>query len=459
MRDRESILALLIGAGLAVAVHLALVPAAARILGAGDDREGEPATARPLNDPPVPEEREEEPPTPERTPPDPPKPPDEPEVPLGKDDAPKRSTVAWISHEDFEQLLARQSTTEQPALQREVDPTPEAPIEPDPTQLAQAGRSGLGLTAPPTAPSEPSQAQDQPQPEDASMTGQGLTYRSAAEGPEPLPVPPAEQPRAEGPTQDIAPPITQAQAVAPRQTENPPSLTDPTPTPVTLDPAPTPAQVADAIQPGEGRDRFEPAQAPERLDTPPTDQPSAETEDPKEQGKPVELAEATAKAPDPAGLPTQTSPSDAQEQQEQEDKSAQTATPPVSSPPPAESREARPTSAARSESEADPVSLTSSPVRVRPGSVLTGQGIQIRPARPEISVVSMLTAVPANPTARITFNPQGKVIAVKMLTTTGYPDFDAPIEASLYRWQASGVKLKELGRPFSLEITLLLHDR
>ncbi len=41
------------------------------------------------------------------------------------------SNVAWIAHDDFRELLAPPSDTEQPALQREADPVPEAPVRLD----------------------------------------------------------------------------------------------------------------------------------------------------------------------------------------------------------------------------------------------------------------------------------------------------------------------------------------
>ncbi|QQE12688.1 hypothetical protein JD969_04270 [Planctomycetota bacterium] len=44
--------------------------------------------------------------------------------------------VAWISYEDFEKLIAPKSTTEQPAVQTEVTPVPDAPLLIDATDPA-----------------------------------------------------------------------------------------------------------------------------------------------------------------------------------------------------------------------------------------------------------------------------------------------------------------------------------
>jgi len=58
------------------------------------------------------------------------RPPDQPE--LGQADS-KKSTVAWISHDAYQKLLARKSKTRQPAVQQQARPTPNAPMELAPT--------------------------------------------------------------------------------------------------------------------------------------------------------------------------------------------------------------------------------------------------------------------------------------------------------------------------------------
>lgn len=57
------------------------------------------------------------------------------ELALGQD-ASVVSTVSWVAYDDFRQLLARQSTTRQPAVQRDVDPVPNAEPVLDPTPAA-----------------------------------------------------------------------------------------------------------------------------------------------------------------------------------------------------------------------------------------------------------------------------------------------------------------------------------
>lgn len=62
----------------------------------------------------------------------------EPAVAIGKEDASRRVSVAWISYEDFRELVAPASETEQPAVQSVTEPVPAAPLEPDPTPPAAA---------------------------------------------------------------------------------------------------------------------------------------------------------------------------------------------------------------------------------------------------------------------------------------------------------------------------------
>src|SRR5690606_25501453 len=93
-------------------------------------------------------------------------------LPLGREDS-SVSSVAWIAHDDFRQLMAQQSQSLQPALQQEVDPTEDAPLELDPTPPTPAGpREQAALAALPDAMS--------------------LTGLAESPAPAPLPLPPPE---------------------------------------------------------------------------------------------------------------------------------------------------------------------------------------------------------------------------------------------------------------------------
>lgn len=75
-----------------------------------------------------------------------------PEVPIGDDKGPDPLAVAWISYDDFQQLMARRSRLNQPALQTTADPVAKAQLRPDPTD---SFRPGDGPASPPTAASPP----------------------------------------------------------------------------------------------------------------------------------------------------------------------------------------------------------------------------------------------------------------------------------------------------------------
>ena len=55
-----------------------------------------------------------------------------PELALGREEEPaERVSVAWVAYDDLVALQARQSVTHQPAIQAQVDPTPDAPLRSD----------------------------------------------------------------------------------------------------------------------------------------------------------------------------------------------------------------------------------------------------------------------------------------------------------------------------------------
>ena len=143
---------------------------------------------------------------------------DPPETPLGRDDAEPRVTVAWISHDAFEELQARRRRTLQPSQQAAATPVPDAPAR--------------DATAPPTPPSRPSPAPATP----------ATPADPAAAAPPPAagdPVAPGEELPAPGPGDTPAPepnPRTAAESSseAPRSadpSDTPPAPASPPPAP------------------------------------------------------------------------------------------------------------------------------------------------------------------------------------------------------------------------------------
>ncbi len=259
--------------------------------------------------------------------------PEPPEVKIGRA-SPTTSAVAWIAYDDFRQLIAPEAPTEQPAIQHQVEPQPDAAMPLDPTP-----------------PGPPPQERIAPAVSPATRTDSLLAPPTAGAQQPALPLPPL----VEG--GDIA-------------------LAHP----------------ADEPQPGS-----EPA--PGRDD----------------------------------------------EHQQPQPDSPSTAAP----------ASADPTAAPKADSESPPVRLVNDRLEVHPGSVITGPGIEIKTAIPRPGFITRWSTIPRNPTATLVFNRAGEVIQVTLERSTGYESWDGAVEASLYKWRATGPKLAELDRKFELDVEIL----
>lgn len=99
------------------------------------------------------------------------------------DAEPSPARVAWISYESYRELMARESVTEQPAVQATAPPRPDAPAELDPSATSPGEPAAA---AAPTPPAQASEATPEAQPtresaEDTEITGE--TERFLAGGP------------------------------------------------------------------------------------------------------------------------------------------------------------------------------------------------------------------------------------------------------------------------------------
>ncbi len=104
---------------------------------------------------------------------------------------------------------------------------------------------------------------------------------------------------------------------------------------------------------------------------------------------------------------------------------------------------AHPTAAPRSDREADPVQLDPAEFEWKGDNVIVGPGLEIKTARPDISIPSRFTAAPRDIKVEVTFNSQGQVTEAHLIGSTGYSDWDAAILSSLYKWTAKGKQLEE----------------
>ncbi|MEO0966512.1 MAG: hypothetical protein AAFY08_15530 [Planctomycetota bacterium] len=465
--DRESWLPLGVGVVVAIVLHLAAAPLlAVRVF---DPNADEPPAARRATTPP-----KQDPTDPDQPPPPPP---EQRRVFLGSDDAEPLTTVAWLAYDDFQELVAPQARTLQPVVQTTVEPTPDAPPVVDATPPAPL-RPEPPTPAQPTPPSPPTPP---------AVAAPNEATPSPPAPAEPVPATPLDQVT----LAQAAPPLPPGAQAAPgiATPQRPGSLSDadppdPTPTPVPgqadepIDnPQPTDADRATNTELESDPDSLpdEPTDAPQPratgqadaglVDPQPRDDDDART--PADQAAPLDQ---------PAGRPNDptTDPSTADTAEpspdatEPDDPSLATATPsppptpptpPAPVAPPASESPARPTSAPLQEREVPPSQLTRVELDtpVRPGRVITGPGIQINTVVPRISTVARISTLPyGNPKYAVTFDTDGVVINVDPIRPAGPANWEGPIVNSLYNWTATGERLADQTRPFTIEFTLRL---
>ena len=88
------------------------------------------------------------------------------------------------------------------------------------------------------------------------------------------------------------------------------------------------------------------------------------------------------------------------------------------------------------------------------GGTLVDEGLEVKTALPEHSVIGQFV-LPRNPLVRVTFSSEGRVLDARFVRSTGTDTWDSPVLASLYRWRATGERLKRSSR-LELEVKLVL---
>jgi len=122
-------------------------------------------------------------------------------------------------------------------------------------------------------------------------------------------------------------------------------------------------------------------------------------------------------------------------------------------PQPTPNQKARPTAVPRADKSAPPADIRVNPRQFQFGQVIAREGIELQTVTPRFSAIAQVSSLGVGlPTARLKFDPSGEVLLAEMLESTGYDNIDAPILASLYKWQASGPKLEAIDQPFSITI-------
>jgi len=119
----------------------------------------------------------------------------------------------------------------------------------------------------------------------------------------------------------------------------------------------------------------------------------------------------------------------------------------------------RATSGSATGAQADKESDATSIIDVPPdqwklGKPLAAHGLELKPRRPTIDLVTMLTAAPGNPLCQIKFARNGEPKAAAILRGSGDSRVDDAILASLYRWRASGKELDGLPNDQTVEVRI-----
>jgi hypothetical protein len=365
------------------------------------------------------------------------KPTDMPEIHPGQDHSPQPLAVAWIAYEDYQKMVAPRSVVEQPALQKAANTVPGAPLIPDPNSSMKPGDgapdlgrklAGLGIKSAPGA------------------AGDRAVGSAANQAPAPALTRPPDQA------------LSGATAAASAGSAG----------------GPKPASVGTTVLvPGAAKGDLAVLPAVKPADKLPEAPATAGAGDkPGAAGKlvlpalPVSPGYAAAPVqPPPRAEPAATQPTesaagkagDAGRPDGPADGGQASAANPAGRRPGEPG--ARPSGAPRSDSESPPVSLTAMPVNIpmRAGRVVACEGMTIHTVVPRITV-GMSFTIPSNPVARLTFNHHGEVVDVKLLRTTGTANWDGPILAALYAWSASGPKLDEITDKAFMDVHILLGD-
>lgn len=351
------------------------------------------------------------------------------EIRLGDPDRPERLVVQWIENDRIEEHIALRSRTVQPALQSQAEPDPNAPLVDNPKPLALAAAdTATGDPNRPTQPTDPTNPNTSQASPDAAATdvaprpqAPGSPTQSKIDG-------------LRGDTGSLNPKRDGADTP-----KTPDATLDPTPGTTTT---PTP-------EPGERE-----VPSPSDPNAPDTDRKTdsetpAETESDTDSENP-EKTETKTKTEDQTIDTTTTPKPNTEDAPKPEGDDGDPATP---------SEEQTPTRAPKDESEAPPTDIKITELELQEGKVLVGNGIKITTKLPTPpGTGSRVLSIPRNARVSITFDSKGKVYEAKVIRSTTYKEWDAAIEASLYRWSAKGEAIDNAKPHVTIEWDYLLND-
>lgn len=112
-----------------------------------------------------------------------------------------------------------------------------------------------------------------------------------------------------------------------------------------------------------------------------------------------------------------------------------------------------------SDMESDATSIIDVPFdKIRLGKPVAGYGLELKPVKPDFTLLELMSARPENPLIEISFPGSGIPRNAKLIEKTGNKNIDDAILSSLYRWRAKGKRLADLGenKTIKIQIRILL---
>jgi hypothetical protein len=331
-------------------------------------------------------------------------PPQEPEVELGID-ADTPSSLTWVGYEEYQEHLARLAEVDQAAF----------------TEQPVVAGGGSEAPAPVETETPPAPAPTMPTPPELLVEAESETT------PEQDSETPTEAPPEEAVTMEVETP--EPEELQPQQPAVPVAVAI---NEQTLSPVSTLLDrlfIASAEQP----------QTPEE---PLPEQPEAPPKQPKPAEKPT---------PPPTPRP------------EPETKPP---TPPTAPAPPKQTPgkpgdPAKPEVGDRAEKESDAFSKIEVTMdEIKLGKPIARPGLELRPRRPRLTNLQMVTTGGCSPIVKISFDNKGvPVYPVKILRSQCDSRVLKAIESSLYRWRASGKEIRALGAKETIDIEITIFVR
>ena len=112
-----------------------------------------------------------------------------------------------------------------------------------------------------------------------------------------------------------------------------------------------------------------------------------------------------------------------------------------------------------SDMESDATSTIDVPFdKIKLGKPISSHGLELKPRRPEFTLLELMSARPRNPLIEISFPSSGIPKSAQLIERTGNKNIDNAILNSLYAWRAKGKRLEELGEneTVTIQIRILL---